>query len=548
MPTKKDDHYEDITIINQAGSFDDLHANTKGFMIPDIQSAGRLFRDQQGEQEANPVISFHMPKSRTEKQSTPTPNPLQNSPITENVSVNLYMDYPTRVNTSTRMSISDLDVDRAVELIAAYYQKSTRKKPSNSITQIFIKKKPTWNLLFNKIHDCDSDLYQKKEWNESIELIYKNSYILKGRINPQDYIQEIDKNFFIGLSFLTKIKNDLTKCIIEFKRDKFIKQHFSKKHLHLINRDNRSVLYDLFANNVSTKDIKTNITSRIHTIKDKYDLTSRLENLMAISLNWTHEHYLKLATDNNIKIMENTTSSLTLCIDNYNNLLLFAPTSWCIATSSTSFSRYVHGTRQHFIELNFDKYPNSKNSIRGITINSAGKILHAHDALNTNIIKKTSLKKYTKMIMSDDTYLNIISKDCINIDQIAIKVLDEKEHLFYEFLSIIEHQFSNYEIKYINESHVNLKKLNNDKCVNFYNYIETIKDAIGRRTYNPFRDQFKLLPFLLSTNNLPYIFHYLNLVQKYQKIDITRLAFSTNHNLVDKNTQKHIFQWINKHK
>jgi hypothetical protein len=404
----------------------------------------------------------------------------------------------------------------------------------------FIKNKPSWNKLFNMFDHVNPRLKDLYIWGETIEFIDQHRQILgQLQIFPNDYIALFPKrmkSFTINI-LLQELRDDLFATFYEFKTDQFIKKNMSKKHRHLINKESESIILELIENNIPTEKIKSMVISKVSNIKNTADLNQRLIDLFSVCMNWNLKHYLNICEENNIEVISQENNILIVSINSFKNIQLLAPSTWCIKTDEQSFNSHFFGSRKQFIEINFKERPNSPLSIIGATVSQSGSIMFAHDCLNHNIINHTLIQKYKELKISDIDYLKC---DFKNFNKACITILKERKYLFETFLNSNLDQIQEKNIDYLDRH----KELSRSESPLKASYIAmNILDNMHlSHDYNPYIYNHMILPYLLTTDNIPSLLVYLNMNNNI--LNHMKLALSTNDHLVDNKTKKAVFNWI----
>lgn len=497
----------------------------------------------------NPELSELQAETRPQRVADNV-NPLQRREFPQNDMRNIMEFYKLTQGHNIQEGMyrgifDDIDYAQAADRIFGRIKK--RVKLNNpyqtKINHQIFKSSPSWNRLFNHMISMTPNVVNYPYWQESIELIKNNMDILKRYINAKEYMDVAAYKHEIDEDFVINLYEDAKEAIAEHKVDRFIKKNFAKDFADLITPKNEDIIKDFFKNDISEKLLRTEITSRIHTIKDSNDLNERLKSTFSKGINWNKSYYLSKIKKNNIEIMKEDENLIIIKIKEYKEVLMFAPNSWCIKSSLDSFNEYVYDNRIQLIKFNFNYYANDNKSIIGVTLDLDGKILEAQDYENKEVTMDDELKKeYSCFKISDNDYIQKLSNENKDINKSLFNIVSKRPHLLKLFLKKNKKQINKIKINYINESNdaYGLKKSVKFENENYFKKMALM--LINSQSQSKYIFKMEVLPYLLIGKDFSNILLFLDNIK--ERVDLSRLAFSTNYNYVSKEMQEVVFSWI----
>lgn len=334
----------------------------------------------------------------------------------------------------------------------------------NRIKQI-TKKNPSWQ---KKFIDISKNQYIDLERLESLFKFYqKNKNILKN-INP-NILKKEDTNS------IEKFEDSIYHEYYLNKFYNFIKKNKRGKYKTLFNDETEIELKSLFLLGVEPKIIQKELISPIASYKSKNDFLLNIKNFKSKKRATTIQDCINEARKLNIPYFIINDKEILLQFYTRKELIKFAPNSWCISRSDTSFNDYNILFKRQFIYFDYSQKNTEKNSIIGYNIDYDNKITDSFDAHNEIIKdKNTYLEEITPKFSKKDCIQKdigfLVNKSLSSTDK-TNKIIEEVENLYFKKSTPLKYITKNMPIIYLQSlikiCDFNKITLNNSIILNF---------------------------------------------------------------------------------
>jgi hypothetical protein len=198
-----------------------------------------------------------------------------------------------------------------------------------------------------------------------------------------------------------------------------IKNVTSDKSRDLFSKKSIEYIREIIRLNITESEFRKDFSNKISKYKTKQDLEFSLKKYLEIQSGWHIEPWkskldsIQLSTkeiDNHIHLIE---------VETYEQLQKIGSTQWCIATDPYYFNKYTSNYQRQFMILNFNIPSEDVTSMVGITVDTKGHIIFAHNKNDEDIISSKLIKEYSSVFqkIDEDKLVNKINES-VGIDNL----------------------------------------------------------------------------------------------------------------------------------
>jgi hypothetical protein len=285
----------------------------------------------------------------------------------------------------------------------------------------------------------------------------------------------------------------------ESKVTSFIKHITSNKDRELFTDKCEKYIREIIRIDVSESEFRAEFSKKIAKYKSTDEFEFSLKKYLDSKSGWCIDNWNKKLEKHNLTTQEIKDNIYLIEIDTFEQINALGSTQWCIATDLSDFDEYTKNYRRQYMVLNFNLEPEDSLSMIGLTANTKGEIIFAHDKNDSNI-------------MGTDTIIDCsLSVKKLDEDILAKKIKSHHSGWFSIYKSFGEYNIKNHHMVECEQNIINtLSTMNIDDiqlshliCIrngdNGYNNISESIDLLKEALCD---DDFKTLLTQTETRNI----------------------------------------------
>jgi hypothetical protein len=321
--------------------------------------------------------------------------------------------------------------------IEQYYKHNICNKiiqnQKNDHLKFITRKNPSIYKSFIKKGIDDQDINDLKNIYENIIYI-KNTIQGKDKKEIYDFLKNEDlrKKFFFTVCVEAKDRpvsihdfieqldyEELYDFVVHMKEEQkltsFINKIASKKDRMLFNYKSREYIREIIRLDINVSEFRETFSNKIAKYNTAEDLELGLQKHLKILSGWDKDEWLQKLSNLDIKPTEMKENVLLFEVKDFNTMSKIGSPQWCIATNQNHFDQYnASEYRRQFMVCDFNKDSDDDKSMIGITVDTSGKPLYAHDKNDINILYNKTLldikeyiPEYNRDVLSEKIVTNI---------------------------------------------------------------------------------------------------------------------------------------------
>jgi hypothetical protein len=300
------------------------------------------------------------------------------------------------------------------------------------------------------------DLIPPEEAKQTYDSVIDISSIIKGKKKSEvlDFIvnEDLKKKVFLEFVKSKGIQSSVHDLILglnaeelydlsqhlteEQKTYTFVNKVTSKKSKDLFTKKSYNYIKELIRIGVSEKEFKLSFSNKISKYKNEDDLELGLQKYLQALSGWSKDAWSKRLESYDILYNEIYDDVIMFEVEDFKTMSKIGSSQWCIATDEGFFDQYVNKktyNRQMMI-LDFNIESDDPLSMVGVTIDTFGNHLNAHDKNDTDMISG---------FRRNDVLMEKIREKTLPYDDVKLK-----EKVLHDALS---------DSDFLNDNEVNIK-------------------------------------------------------------------------------------------
>lgn len=290
-------------------------------------------------------------------------------------------------------------------------------KIEKEILYFFETYKMNYNQEYKKdvIYDIDVDFKEN---------LYKKIKEIK---NKENLLNALD---LYGSEY-EKIEDIITKRKNANELKKILNQELTSKNKLIMNNESFQLIKEITDEGISSSEFHDAFIKKISKFKNEEDINNALKNYLGSLRNWSIDYYLKKIDKKNDEYFEKD-NVLYLKIKDYKQSNELGTHNWCISTSKYLFERYTSDFNRQYFIYDFNKDESDPMCMIGVTVDTEGTVINAHDKLDKNICNFAD-KKYEGFFRKYDKseLIKLISK---SEEMIKFDLVEGNEDLFSKLI------------------------------------------------------------------------------------------------------------------
>lgn len=311
--------------------------------------------------------------------------------------------------------------------------------------------------IFKSMISKRQDLIPPEEAKQIYDNAMEISNIIKGKKKSEvlDFIvnEDLKKKVFLEFVKSKGIQANVNDLILGFNAEElydlaqhlkeeqktytFINKVTSKKSKDLLTKKSHNLIKEITRLGITEKEFKTSFSNKISKYKTEEDLELGLQKYLQSLAGWSQDAWSKRLESYDISYDEIYDDMIMFEVEDFQTMNKIGSSQWCIATDEGFFDQYVDKRvyNRQMVVLDFNRESDDPLSMVGITIDTFGNHLNAHDKNDSDMINglrrnDAMMKKIKEKTQPyDDVKLKekvlhdaLIDSDFLNDNEISIKV------------------------------------------------------------------------------------------------------------------------------